>query len=99
MMWMLWLEMCIHRTHKYTSQGLDPSGSKASTLDISVHVTALSAMACGFLPGLFEYQTRYTIHFIVIVAHILYISYILKLHVCLLMAIYHYTRGTVQVCL
>jgi len=78
MMWRLWLEIHTHRTHKYTSRGLDPSGSKASTLDTSVHVTALSAMTCTFLLGLFQYQTSYTIHFIAIVAHILYISYILK---------------------
>lgn len=54
---MMWLEMCTHKTHKYTSQGLDPAGSKASTSDISVHLTALSAMACEFLPLLFQHRT------------------------------------------
>lgn len=63
----------LHKTHKYMSQGLDPAGSKKSTSDTSVHVTALSAVACEFLPGLFQPRTSYTIHFIVIVAHILYI--------------------------
>jgi hypothetical protein len=73
-MLMFRLEMCIHKTHKYTSQGLDPSGSKAPTSDVSLHVTVLSAMAFEFLSGLFQHKTSYTIHFIVLVAYTSYIS-------------------------